>query len=440
MAQKDVDTTFNELAGLTVPVLLKRRAEQFGSKLALSAPAYKGYQERLTYWQLVENMESVAQGFHIKGLRSGDRIALFLSNNAMREAIFSALGAYRLGAIAAPLNVRSTDNELIYVLNLIKPRYIVTTPEHADRLRRFSHEMRLLVVGMEHDGEDTWPDPEIGLYDTEIPAVHVDAEQPSILLLTSGTTAWSKAVLHCHRSQLYAGLSVGSAIGLTSADIYQGAWPIYTSSVLNMACMSAWVHGSSLVLEPDGLNNANRLRMIRREGTSVYHGVTAILNFMMEEYEKGHYDLTFLRRLVYGGSAMPAEIIHKFARQLPWVDQVHIWGMTETGPAGTVLPSWYLPRKAGSIGGPMPTCSIRIVSEQGQVAAANEIGEIFFSGPSMALGYWQDEEETSRAFINGWVRSGDLGYRDDEGHFHFVDRSKDTINRGGMIISSAAVE
>src|SRR5690606_30194074 len=181
---------------------------------------------------------------------------------------------------------------------------------------------------------------------------------------------------------------------------------------------------------------------IESEGTTVYHGVTAPLKFMMEEFARspGAYDLSRLRRLGYGGATMPAEVIHRFSALLPKVDQVHIWAMTETGPAGTYLPAWFLPRKAGCIGQPQPGCSVRVVDPSGRAVPAGQTGEIVFAGRSAALGYWRNTEATAQTFVDGWVHTGDVGMFDDEGHLHFVDRLKDIINRGGLKISSAAVE
>src|SRR5690606_34648494 len=159
---------------------------------------------------------------------------------------------------------------------------------------------------------------------------------------------------------------------------------------LIMACMASWVTGAGAVLEQSTLDNAGRLRLIETEATSVYHGVTSPLNFMIDEYVRGKYDLSRVRRIGYGGAAMPAEVIEKFSTRLPWADQVHIWGMTETGPSGTFLPPWYLPRKAGCIGGPMPGCAVRVIDDEGKARPVGETGEIAFSGPSMAQGYFSN--------------------------------------------------
>ena len=432
----------NELHGLTVPALLRRRAATAPFTLALSAPSHRGHRDRLTYAQLVIRMEAMARALHALGLCPGERVALFLSNGAVREAVLTALGCYRLGAIVSPLNVRASDDELGHALALVEPAFIVTTADAQARLQQLCPSARCLLLDADAaEGSDAarWPDPETSFLRGDLPEP-ASAETPTVLLFTSGTTARSKAVTHCHRSQLYCGFAVGGAVGLTDQDTYQGAWPIFTSSVLNMACMSAWVFGAGVVLEPTLLDNTGRLQLIESEGTTVYHGVTSPLHFMIDEYPRGSYDLSRVRRIGYGGATMPAEVIAKFSQRLPGADQVHIWGMTETGPAGTFLPPWFLPRKAGCIGGPQPGCAVRVVDEQGQPVPVGVDGEIVFSGPSAALGYWRNPEATAQTFVAGWVHTGDIGRVDDEGHLHFVDRKKDIINRGGLKIASAAVE
>jgi acyl-CoA synthetase (AMP-forming)/AMP-acid ligase II len=435
----DESNRFNELHGLTIPALLRRRAQQHPFKLALSAQSWRGHRDRLSFAQLLIRMESVARGLVVRGLQPGERVALFLSNDAVREGVLTALGCWRLGAIVSPLNVRASDDELRHALELVEPSFVVTTNDAVSRVGTLFPAARRLIVDGPAGEPGSWPEPEREFHDLALPEV-TDPEAPSVLLFTSGTTARSKAVAHNQRSQLACGFAISGAIGLTDQDTYQGAWPLYTSSVLNMACMAAWVSGAGVVLEPSTLDNAGRLRLIESEGTTVYHGVTAPLHFLVDEYPKGRYDLSRVRRLGYGGATMPAEVIAKFRARWPWIDQVHIWGMTETGPAGTYLAPWFLPRKAGCIGAPQPGCAVRVVDDAGEPVAMGETGEIVFSGPSAALGYWRNPEATAQTFVDGWVRTGDIGRFDAEGHLHFVDRKKDIINRGGLKIASAAVE
>jgi acyl-CoA synthetase (AMP-forming)/AMP-acid ligase II len=161
---------------------------------------------------------------------------------------------------------------------------------------------------------------------------------------------------------------------------------------------------------------------------------------MLDDAEAAAYDLRRVRRIAYGGAAMPAHTIERIARRWPWMEQVHVWGMTESGPAGAWLPPDWLPSKAGLIGVAMPHCELRVVDDSGCPAARGQPGELLFRGPSMALGYFDDPVATSEVFRDGWLRTGDVVVEDEAGLLRFVDRKKDVINRGGLKVSSAAVE
>jgi acyl-CoA synthetase (AMP-forming)/AMP-acid ligase II len=431
------------LQSLTIPALLRQRAASQPFRLAFSGHSWRGYRDRLSYVQLVARMQGMGRSLHARGVRHGERVAILLTNDAVRECVLTALGCMEIGAVVVPLNTRSADEELHHALTLTEPVTVVTTVDQAPRLEKLYPSANLLLLGTidstDVTAEQRWPDP-IDSFESITVESAAEADDLACLLFTSGTTARAKAVMHTHRSMLHAGRAMSMALGLEPGDQYQGAWPFFTSSVLSMACMSAWVSGAGVVFEEATLTNAQRLRLIETEATTVYHGVTSIIHFLIDEYKRDTYDLSRLRRFSYGGAVMPAEVIEKISKRVPWVDQVHVWGMTETGPAGTYLAPHYLPRKAGAIGQPMPGCSVRVIDDEGVPVAQGELGEIAFSGPSMALGYYRNEQATSESFVDGWVRTGDIGRFDDEGLLHFVDRKKDIINRGGLKISSASVE
>src|SRR5215217_2950170 len=160
---------YNELHGLTVPALLRRRAEHNPFKLALSAHSVHGYRDRVTYAQLVIRMEAMASGLWARGLRPGERIALFVSNAAVREAVLTAVGCYRLGAIVAPLNARASDEELQHALQLVEPTFVVTTPDAVARLHRLYPAARPLLLGGDPLADDGWPEPEQAFYRMALP-------------------------------------------------------------------------------------------------------------------------------------------------------------------------------------------------------------------------------------------------------------------------------
>ena len=426
----------------TVPALLRRRAEEMPTALAFSARSWRGGRDRLTYRQLALRMDMVAAGLSGLDLSHGDRVAVFLDNDAGREAVLTALGAMALGAVIAPLNTRASDRELTHALGLVEPVLIVTRADHRARLAGLAPSGRLVILDADADADadsaDVWPEPD------RLPPPAVGSELPdpddlACLLFTSGTTGASKAVMHSHRTMLAAGRAVSASVGLEPGDLYQGAFPFFTSSCLNIGCMSAWVARAGFVMEGP-LDNAERLRLIATEGTTVYHGVPAVLQFLADQAATDPCRPSALRRFGYGGAAMPVTLIEQIAERFPGTDQVHIWGMTETGPAGTVLAPDHLPGKAGAIGVAMQGCQIRLVDEAGMDVPDGKPGEMLFAGPSAALGYFRNPEETSKTFVDGWVRTGDIAIRDADGILHFHDHKKDVINRGGLKISSVAVE
>lgn len=426
---------------LTVPALLRWQAEQRPMTVALSAQSALGHRQRLGYAQLVKHSDAVAAGLLELGVRPGDRVAVFLDNDAGLEAILTALAQFRLGGVVVPLNTRYSDAELAHALSLVDPVAVVARKGDTGRIRSHHARAAILTVDGQTQGDistEAWPRPEHHLVH-DLPPVPDDRNLPASLLFTSGTTARAKAVMHTHGTTVASGLCASDALGLSAGDLYQGGWPFFTSSGLNLGCASAWASGAGLVFE-NNLDNAGRLDLIAMEQSTYYHGVPSVVYFMIEEFARGRYDVSSLRRVGYGGSAMPLDVISKIDARWPHVEQVQIYGMTESGPNGTVLEPERRHEKFGSVGRAMPNCRVDIIAEDGRRLAQGERGEILLSGPAVAIGYYRNEAATRSAFAQGGIRTGDAGYLDEDGYLFFTDRLKDIINRGGLKIASIAVE
>ena len=427
----------------TIPGLLAYQAQAHPNRLALSVQSHWGYRDRLTYSQLDFLGTRMGCALRALGIKKGDRIAVFLTNDSGREAVITALGCFAIGAAVVPLNTRSSDEELRYAINSVEPTRIVTVASSAQRLYALDS-VRQILIGKDlsefttDNPHDLWPEP----LTEPTPSVSLPSPNPddlTCLLFTSGTTAHPKVVMHNHRTMLATGHAMGSALGLQYDDIYQGAFPFFTSSCLNLACMSTWVKGATFVME-HSLSTTQRLELIETERTSYYHGVPSILQFMIDEETLHRRNFLHLKRVAYGGAAMPVATIERIAEQWPWTSQVQVWGMTESGPAGTYLPSAHTKEKIGSIGLPMPSCEIAVVDDQLQAVPVGDVGELLFRGPSQAIGYFRDPKATEMTFTDGWLKTGDLVKQDEDGFLYFLDRKKDVINRGGLKIASVAVE
>ena len=414
----------------TMPALLDAQAAARPDALALSARSVSGERLRLSYAPLATVSRRAAGALAAEGVRAGDRVAVILGNDAGYECIAVATGALRLGAAIVPMNPRWSDPELVHALALSEPALVVTDATGRDRLATLAPALAARSV----EGGDGFPS-----RDATPVAGEASADDLASLLFTSGTTARSKAVMHSHATTLAAGRACAAALGLRPDDVYQGAFPFFTSSALNIACAACWTTGAGFAME-HVVGNAERLALVAAEGTTFYHGVPAVLRYMADEHAARPADLAGIRRLASGGAPLPPESRARFSRMCPGATFVQIYGSTESGPAGTVADASEMDRHPTAVGRPMPGYRVRTVDETGADVPAGECGEVVLEGPGVALGYWRDPEATAAAFRGRSVRLGDVGRLVERDLLLFEDRAKDRINRGGLKISSAAVE
>lgn len=423
--------------GETVPALLASRAAEMPDGLALSARSIDGARHRLSYRDLDTQAGRWARRLAANGLASGERLGVLLTNDAALESILAALGSMQSGAAVVPMNPRWSREELAHAIELTSPSLVLTNKEGAERLAAIAPGLATLALD---DGPEAPARRLDGLQTHATPGPDTLAS----LLFTSGTTARAKAVMHSHATMLAAGRACATALGLKPCDAYQGAFPFFTSSALNIACSACWSVGAGFVIEHQA-TNAERLELCAEEGTTVYHGVPSVLHFMAEQARAGGHPLPGLRAIAFGGAPMPPQVRKDLACIWPHAQQTQIYGSTESGPAGTVILAGEMESHPTGMGRPMQGYRVHLLADDGQRSAPGDSGEIILEGPGVALGYWENPEATAKTFRNiapgrRAVRMGDTGRLAGDGILLFEDRSADRINRGGFKISSIAVE
>lgn len=259
------------------------------------------------------------------------------------------------------------------------------------------------------------------------------------LLYTSGTTALPKGAMMTHRALVHEYLSAIAALDLSAGDRPAHSLPLYHSAQLHVFLLPYLAVGATnIVLDsPDGdrlfdLIEANRVDSLFAPPT-VWIGLANRPDF-------GTRDLSGLRKAYYGASIMPVPVLERLCERLPKLGFYNCFGQSEIGPLATVLAPDEHKGRMDSCGRQVLFVDARVVDEHGEDVPDGTAGEIVYRSPQLCEGYWDKPEETAAAFRDGWFRSGDLAVRDAHGYFTIVDRVKDVINSGGVLVASRQVE
>jgi crotonobetaine/carnitine-CoA ligase len=380
------------------------------------------------YGAFQERVHGLAAALAERGIAAGDRLAAVLPNCPEILCLWFALA--RLGAVLAPVNPALADAEIAAVLRHLAPRALVgdlrrlaPLGDGIDPGLRF-HACRGAELAPLMPPRSGSPRPTVG------PAA------PVSLLLTSGTTDLPKVVVLSHASYVLPAREFTAWMRVTPADRFLDCLPLFHLAGQSLA-VSAVAAGASLVVVPR-FSASHFWDQVRRHRVTLTRHLGEMLAVLCRQ-PAGGGDRDHLLRAVYGGGARP-EIADEFERRFD-AAVVEGYGLTETN---TVLRNELRARRRGSIGRPLSYCEVRVADAEGQVfpvSAEPAIGEIQVRrNPVMMSGYAGAPELTAAAFDGSWFRTGDLGWRDADGWFYFVGRTKDLIRRRGENLVPARIE
>ncbi len=408
---------------------------------------------KTTYMQAGVHINSLAFKLAEMGIGKGDRIGM-LSVNCPKY-IETYFAAAKTGAIFVPLNFRAKLDELEYMLNASETKYLFVGERYLDMVKDMVPNLPKLEKCISMDipfenmlfyGDLVDPDFEDEYFSD------IEDEDVTILMFTSGTTGRPKAVPLTHES-------FGSYIldNVSPADPEIEEKNILTVPLYHVAGiqgMLAGVYGGRTLVMMRQFDVKTWLELVEKEGANRAMLVPTMLKQVIDHEDFGKYDLSSLEVITYGAAAMPFPVIKKAIELMPGVSFINAFGQTETGSTITMLgPEDHkiegteeekekkLKRLATSIGKPLPDVEIRIVDSEGNPLPPNQIGEIVARGPRVMRGYWKDEEKTRQAFTaDGWLKTSDQGWMDEDGYLYRTGRADDVIIRGGENISPKEVE
>jgi long-chain acyl-CoA synthetase len=405
-------------------------------------------ERRLTYSDLQERVNRLANTLRQCGIRKGDRVAVLSPNSLPYLEMYYATAA--LGALIVPLNFRLTATELAYILQ-DSGASLVLVNNGFERL--YADTNRCLTSAPKTIWDTTCEVPQgILHYETclanaspEFTPVEVHEHDLAGLFYTSGTTGYPKGVMLSHRNLVSNAYHLLSVVHEDEGEIYLHCCPMFHLADGPTSHRITWLGGTHVILP--GFDPVAVLEAIQREGVTSILLVPTMINFVVNHPGVADYDLSSLRRILYGASPMPVELLRR-ANYVLGCDLIQSYGLTETSPMLTFLLPQYVTlqgdaakiKRLASCGRAAPGVRVRVVNDQGEDVKPGEVGEIIARGPNVMQGYWNKPEETAAAFRDGWLYTGDLATVDEEQFIFIVDRKKDMIISGGENVFSTEVE
>ncbi len=380
------------------------------------------------------------------GIEAGDRVAMLALNSDRYFEYFYAVPW--AGGVFVPINTRLAPPEIAYWLNDSGSRLLFIDDNFLDAWAALAGELET-VEQVIHVGDGAAPDGMLAFEEVLAAADPVEEagrgyDDLAAIFYTGGTTGKSKGVMLCHRNLVFNSYNAITSFGFRQDMRWLHAAPMFhladgagTFAVTMAAGSHVFIPGFT----PEGV-------LAAISSQRVTHGVLVptMINMLVHHPDVENYDLSSLETIVYGASPMPEAVIRRAMQVIPGCGFIHAYGQTETAPIATKCgPEYHVLEgpKAGrfkSVGHAVLGVEVRVIDEAGQEVPRGTVGQVCVRGPNVMQGYWHKPAETAAALVDGWMRSGDGGYMDEEGFLYIVDRVKDMIISGGENVYSAEVE
>ncbi len=434
-------------------------------------PAFLSKGAQVDYARFQQESDAFAAALANMGVEPGDRVALLIPNSP--QFFVAQFGAWKTGAIVSPLNPTYTKRELKHALNYIGAiTAIVLTPFYAKlkalqaetRLQRIIATeikeylpslLRLLFTILKEKKEghritlapgDVWLQSLLRRYaDAPLPDVTVGPDDPALLMFTDGTMGVPKAAVGSHHALVMSGMQYKAWFGemlVDWEDMLMALMPL--SHIYGQAGVAAtgFVGHHPLALVPNLQDINDVLATIRKTRPAFLPTVPTLFIALLRHPDvlAGKADLSSIKLCISGTAPLRFETKQRF-ETLTGGRIVEGYALTESMMAGVVMPVKGI-YKPGAVGLPLPDVELRIADIEGGEGSLlpGEIGEVLLRAPQLMLGYWHQPEETANTVRDGWLYTGDIGFLDEDGYLHIVDRKKDVIKLNGFQVWPREVE
>ncbi|MDD5584102.1 MAG: class I adenylate-forming enzyme family protein [Candidatus Omnitrophica bacterium] len=395
--------------------------------------------QRITFSQLKDNAFTVANYLLTRGIKKGDRVALFLSSTP--EALCSFLATFSIGGALIPLDFMLTENEITHFINHSQASILVTQPKKDINLATIKANCPSLkeIIICKGTGENftSW-ETIFAKPQTQTPAVAVNEDDLSSIFYTSGSTGQPKGVMLSYKHLDNPVDTINHFLGVSDKDIFlTGGIPF--SHLGGLDYILLMMRFASTLVLMERFHPLQFLKDIEQHKVTIFCIVPSmyIAIVSLKEYEK--FNLSSLRYAAVFGAPSSAALLQRFHQVCPKATVLNGWGMTETSAPNTYSPSDET--KIGSIGKFGFRMTHKIVDDDGNQVAGDQKGELWVKGDGVMTGYYKAPDLTKEVLTaDGWLKTGDIAYCDGEGLIYLAGRKKDMIKVAGEIVFSSEVE
>lgn len=375
-----------------------------------------------TYKEINTLAEYTAANIHEKyGIKKGDRIAVLSEFNAEFIALFSA--AQKAGFILVSINTHLTAHEVAFQIENSETRLIICEDKFAEKLKE-SKPQKIKWKDISAESQNKYSN-------------DISENDTLFILYTSGTTGRPKGCVYTHKMLFWNSINTELRLDITSDDVTINCMPSFHTGGWNILITPFLHHGATVWL----LNEFDPkivLESLEKSGSTLFMAVPTMLKIMSDSNSFAEADLSKIRYFIVGGEALPIPEIETWDRKGILIRQGY--GLTEVGPNVTSLHQSDTTRKRGSIGFFNFYIDGKVVNKAGADCKPDEVGELLLGGPNVSPGYWNNPEETEKAYTNGYFKTGDLVRRDADGYIYVVGRKKDMYISGGENVYPREVE
>lgn len=401
----------------------------------------------LSYRQLLNCADLLSEKLQNNNLHENDRVIVLLDTSAI--AIVSLLSINKIGGIFIPLSTKLPEYGLEQLITYIEPNLIITNINNYNKVAKYQDKVNILVLDLNDSDliysingkeKESVKVPTDFLLDKTDCVVNRDNNIAEILF-TSGTTGKPKGIMLSNHNICSNVGDIIDYMNICPLDVSLIVKPLMHSSTLNGEIITSLFAGSTIVTTQKLITPGIILNYIKKYKVTVLFLIPTLLIKVLNYNRFNVADISSLRILNFYGSSIPNNIMMKCIESLPHVEIIYSYGLTEASPRVTYIKTQDILKRIGSSGKALRHVTVTIRDDdQKKILVPYKIGEIFVEGPNIMQGYFKDDQLTKSALTENGLKTGDLGYFDEDGFLYVVGRKDEMIIKGGVNIYPAEIE